>query len=145
MKDKNKSLIDTAAEIAESVLPEVQSVLKDAMNAGGGASTGEADTATSDAAPASADASEAIDSSSGRGRGLLALLVIGGLIAIAAVVIQRILSGKGGEDADDNWTSSYTPTAPDAETHAAATPAEVDGEAPAEASAETEESDESSA
>jgi Alphaherpesvirus glycoprotein E len=144
MRDKNKSLIDTAAEIAESVLPEVQSVLAAAFNTAGAAPTADADTTISDTTPASADAAgtpEAADSSGGsRLRGLLAVLVIGGLIAVAAVVIKRILGDRSGEDAADNWTSSYTPTPPGGETEA---PADVPADE-AEADNEAEEADEPS-
>ena len=111
MKDTNKSFIDTAAEIAEAVLPEVQSVLASAFTTAqaGAASASES---LSDAASASTEKIKSTVESSGsnRGRTLLSVLIIGGLIAVAAVVIQRILSGRGG-DGDDNWTSAYTPAA----------------------------------
>lgn len=139
MKDNNKSLIDTAAEIAEAVLPEVQSVLASAFSTAqaGAASASES---LSDAASASTEKikSTVDGSGSNRGRALLSVLIIGGLIAVAAVVIQRILSARG-EDAGDNWTSAYTPAAPDAQAPADETAAE----APADEA--TTEADEGSA
>ena len=95
-KAQTKSLMDTAAEIADVVLPQVSSVLAAAFS-------------SDDQTPAGS-ASEATPTKPRRKRvgTWIGLLLVGGVAAAAAVLWKRLQ----GASASDNWESSYTPPAP---------------------------------
>lgn len=102
--DRTKSMIDTAAEIAESVLPQVQSVLAAAFTA----DDDPAAVADAPSEASSAGASTPAKPRRKRAGTWLGLLILGGLAAAAAVLWKRMQEGSS----SDNWESSYTPPAP---------------------------------
>lgn len=125
----DKSLITQAAELAESIMPTIESAVTAAKEtalpllneakeatapliADGKALAAEKAAATKDLAAAAAAkvaASGAEDSAeeSGGGRGWLRkLLLVGGLAAVGALVYKLLR----GDSESDNWQSSYVPT-----------------------------------
>ncbi len=102
--DKTKSFMDTAAEIAEVVLPQVNSVLAAAFSS-------DDETPAAQAVDPSLEATDSKPAKPRRKRAgtWLGLLLLGGIAAAAAILWKRLQSGS----ASDNWESSYTPPTPD--------------------------------
>jgi hypothetical protein len=91
---KSTSLIDAAAEIAEVVLPQVESVLGAAFAAD-----------RTDQQPTVGQTTP-VKPRRKRARSRWGLLLLGGAAAGGAVLWRRLRD----ESASDNWESSYTPT-----------------------------------
>lgn len=133
---RKKSLIDSAAEFAETVLPTIEHAV-DAARDKAGPILAEASALAQEKAHAAREAvegaaSDLTHSDSGKskscdGKGRLKkALIAGGLLAVVGVIVKTVLSRK---QADDNWQSAYEPPAPPAH-KAPAKPA--DPAAPAE-------------
>lgn len=145
---REKSFISQAAELAESVLPTIESavtaakevaipLLNDAREAAaplladGKALAAEKAAATKGlAAATAAKAAAAIEdvdpdeARKGRFGWLKKLLLIGGLAAVGAVVFRKLRS----DSTSDNWQSSYVPTPAPAPAPVAAEEQEVEPE-----------------
>lgn len=122
--DKSKSLMDTAAEIAEVVIPQVSSVLAAAFSSNDETATGTDADPTPSSPPSKPHRK--------RAGTLIGLLILGGIAAVAAIIWKRMHGGS----ASDNWESSYTPPTPTetpAETPTAAEAAEAGGDLAGEA------------
>lgn len=131
---RDKSLTTQAADLAESVLPALESAMTSAMDAAAAAKdsakplleevaeamapiladgkelAAEAASATKDFAHATvAKATPDSMKEESKGGGWKKWVLIGGLIALGAVVYQKL---RGGDPTSDNWQSSYVPTPP---------------------------------
>jgi hypothetical protein len=117
---RKKSLIDSAAEFAETVLPTIEHAVDTARDKAGPI-LAEASALAQEKAQAAREAVEEAatdltqaDSSKGKccGKGRLKkALIAGGLLAVVGVIVKTVLSRK---QADDNWQSAYEPPAPPA-------------------------------